>query len=167
MTAVQRFLVAHVLVATAAFAFAFAQAEQLLASLAVIAVGALWLAALRRDAGPVSSIFMNLLVMGGAAAFLLGGTGILPLVGAVAALGAWDLAHFYQRLRAADRVDEASGVGRDHLKRLGLVESLGFLIGLLGLTTRMQISFWWEVLLAILAMIGLTRLIRYVRSEID
>ncbi len=167
MTTVQRFLVGHILVAVAAFAIAYAQIGVLLAALGIIGVGALWLAAQQRDPGPISSLFMDLLILSGAIAFLLNGPGWLLLIGTVAALGGWDLANFYQRLRTVDRIDEKSGLGREHLKRLGFVEALGFLIGLLGLTTRMQLSFWWVVLLAILAMIGLTRLIKHVRSEID
>jgi hypothetical protein len=86
----------------------------------------------------------------------------MMLIVMVATLGAWDLDHFLYRLSGIDHVDYSTGLGRDHLRRLGMVEGLGFLAGLLALTIHTHIPFGWTALLVLLAVIGVRWLIGYV-----
>ena len=80
---------------------------------AVLTVGALWLLghmrALRRKSAltRASSAALVMLAAAAAVAVLVAVGGGLPVLGLVAALVAWDLDQFAQRMRAAGRVDGA------------------------------------------------------------
>jgi hypothetical protein len=87
------------------------------------------------------------------------------LLGFFFAVGAWDLDHVTQRLHRVERVEFDTGLGRAHLLRLAQVEAAGLLIGFIPLVIRAQISFWWIVLLAFLAVVGISRLVTFVRRE--
>ena len=90
---------------------------------------------------------------------------IFLLTGVVFSIGAWDLDHFLQRLNRADRVELVSGLGREHLRRLLLVEAVGLLIGLAALNFQTRVGFWFEALLVFLVVIGISRIVARVRKE--
>jgi hypothetical protein len=165
MNTILRVFWAHILVAIAALAIGYALAQLLVFSLVIVFLGAAWYLAQQRHGSGLEALLLYLFVIAGAAGFWLGIPGWLALVAVVAVLGAWDLDHFLQRLNAVSRVEFDSGLGREHLRRLVLVEGLGFFAGLLALTTHMNISFWWEALLVLLAFIGIRQLIMYVRKQ--
>ncbi len=165
MSAIQRVFVAHLLVAVAALAVGYARAGQLLVSLVIVLLGTAWVFTQQRLGNGLTGILLFLFILAGAVGFLFMLPGWLLLIAVVAALGAWDLDHFLKRLNAVERVDFASGVGREHLRRLGMVEGLGILDGLLGLTFRFVISFWWEALIVLLGVICIWAVVRFVRKQ--
>ena len=82
------------------------------------------------------------------------------LIGVVAALAAWDLAHFAAHLRGAGAIPPPAELTRAHLRRLAIVVAAGLLLGGIALGIRVELTFGWALLAAALAIIGLSRLLR-------
>jgi hypothetical protein len=87
------------------------------------------------------------------------------LAGAIGALFAWDLTEFDRRVIQAAREDDVPGLERRHLIRLTFVAGAGFLFSLVGMLVRLQFSFEWAGFLAILAALGVTQLVAWMRRE--
>lgn len=165
MNLILRIFWAQMLVGVAALAVGYAAAGHIFVSLIFVFLGSVWFTSQQQKGSGLEGILLTLFFMAGGIGFWLGAPGGLMLVAGVATLGAWDLDHFLQRLSIVERVDYDTGLGREHLRRLGMVEGLGLLAGLLALTSRITLSFWWEVLLALLAVLGIRAVIRFVRKQ--
>ncbi|MEW5938864.1 MAG: hypothetical protein AB1750_04325 [Chloroflexota bacterium] len=85
------------------------------------------------------------------------------LAGAVGALFAWDLSEFSHRVRLSDLDDDVRGLERRHLLRLTLVAGAGFAFALIGMFTSLKFSFEWTAFLALLAALGVTQLVSWMR----
>lgn len=96
---------------------------------------------------------------------------IWMLVGAVAALCAWDLDHFARRLRHAawDRVSaqRRETMERAHLGHLLPVAAVGLLLAMAALRVEVHLTFFMALLLALLALIGLSWAIGLLRRAGD
>ncbi len=167
MIRIERFFVSHMLVAVAALAIGLAASETapVVCSLVIVILGLVWYSSQQRRTSGSEGLFLFLFIFSSALGIWFGSPAWLMLIGAVSSIGAWDLDHFVQRLGQVDYVDLESGLGREHLRRLFLVEVVGLLVGLAALTIRAQISFWWEALLVMLVVIGLSRIVARVRKE--
>ena len=94
-----------------------------------------------------------------------GFTTIWMLLGALGGLLGWDLADFARRLSYAAPTDDIVGMERRHLVRAGIVAALGLGIALLSLVIRInRLAFEVAVGLALLAALGLTRLVMRLRK---
>ncbi len=104
----------------------------------------------------------------------LAGTGItlgLPSVGMLvsllAALTAWDLDDLRQALESGAGVQRAASMQRQHLQRLLVVDALGLVLGLVALQVRTRLTLGLALLLGLLAILGLSRAIAFLRRESD
>lgn len=158
---------AHLLVATAGLVAGCLLGEMWGVGLFFLLVGLGWLAAQIRGAAGVSGVVMYIFLIGAAVLSFGPLPGWMGVAIAVAALGAWDLDHFLQRLRSVDRVDYETGVGRDHLRRLATVEALGLAAGIAAQAFRLRLPFWWEALLVVLAVLGISKVIGFVRQQAE
>jgi hypothetical protein len=83
----------------------------------------------------------------------------LPAVGMLAALvlalAAWDLDRLAARLRSADFTHREATLVRSHLLWLSGACGLGLLVGGAATAVRLELGFWWTLLLALLAAGGL------------
>jgi hypothetical protein len=87
------------------------------------------------------------------------------LFGLVAALAAWDLARFSQRLQQARQViDEASLIWA-HLQRLLIIAGLGLLLGEIALAVRLEFNLGWALLLGLLLILGLSQVTNLIRRQ--
>ena len=86
------------------------------------------------------------------------------LVGTVAALSAWDLDQFEQHLRQAGRIAGRAEMERRHLLRLALVDTVGFLLGMVALQLQVRFSFFAALLMAALLALGTGELVVYLRT---
>jgi hypothetical protein len=134
---------------------------------AVLAAGALWLLAQWRARPWASPAGLVVQAAAAAAAILLGFGGGWPVLALVAALVAWDLDQFSQRMRAAGRVDDALGQERRHVRRLMVVAGLGGLLGLAALGLQVRLSFGLALLMAVVMMLCLSLVIGYMRRAGD
>lgn len=163
MNNILRFFWVQLLAAVASLAVGYALGQHRLTALLLVLFGFIWLTARQRNSPGMGGLVVTVFLLAGGLGPLFGAPAWLMLVSMVASLGAWDLDHFLLRLSGIDQVDYSTGLGRSHLTRLGLVQGLGFLAGLLALTLRTSIPFAWTMLLVLLAVIGVRWLIGYVR----
>ncbi len=167
MKLVNTFFLVHLFIAVAALAVAFALGGSIVLALVVILTGGFWAYANQRDVHGLEFLILMALTMACVALFFWFSAPIwLPLVAMIAALGAWDLDYFLQRLKVASHDGISPRLGIEHLKRLGIAEGLGLLLGIVGMTMRAQISFWVAVGLALVTAIGLSQLVRYLRKQL-
>jgi hypothetical protein len=164
---VQRFFWAQLLFAVSALSVGHALIPRMEFAIGAVFLGLVWYMAQRRWAG--GSENMLLFAFTGAAALGLywGAPPLLMLLVVVFSLGAWDLDHFTQRLHRVERVEFDSGLGRTHLLRLAKVEAAGLALALVPLLIRLRLDFWWVVLMGLLAVIGLSRVVAFVRRETE
>ncbi len=134
---------------------------------AVLAAGGLWLLGHRRSLPWTSSLCLVVQTVAAAVAVLYGVWGGWPVISLVAALVAWDLDEFAQRMRAAERVDDAPGQERRHIQRVLVVAGIGGLLAIVGLVLQVRLSFGLALLLAALAMLGLSLIIGIMRRAGD
>ena len=167
MKLIERFFILHLLVATTALAIAFALGGVLPAALGMAVIGAFWYYANLRNSHGLEFLLLMIYLLASEAIFywLQSLPGWLPLLAVTAALGTWDLDYFLQRLKIVELDKINPLLGAAHLRRLGIAEGLGLLFGIAALTAHTQISFWPAVVLALLAAIGLSRIIDYLRKQ--
>ncbi len=91
----------------------------------------------------------------------------LMIVALAAALANWDLHYFRRRLAAAAHVVAPGPIVGAHLRRLAVVVGGGSGLGLLALFVRVRYSMGTVVLLSLLALVGLSRAVAYVRRASD
>lgn len=129
----------------------------------IVVLGALWALQQQRGRTWASSAGLVFAVITGAAGFLAGvGAGWL-LAGVVAALSAWDLDQFAQRLREVGQVPGRPEMERRHVWRLALAAAIGLLLGLTALQVQVRFTFFAALLLAALVALGVGELIVYLR----
>ena len=167
MITIQRVFWAQMLAAVAALAIGYAVAGLLFVSLISVVLGAMWFSSQQRRGAGLAGLLLTVFLWAGAIGMWVGVPGWLSIIAATATLGAWDLDHFLQRLREMERVEFDTGLGREHLRRLGVVQAVGLLAGLTGLSFHFKIPFWWEALLVLLAVIGIRQLIWFVRKQME
>lgn len=167
MITIQRLFWAQMLIAVAGMAIGYAVAGSLFVSLVFVILGVMWLSAQMRKGSGLENFLLVVFLLAAGLGCWFGVPIWLSLITVVAALGAWDLDHFLQRLSIVERVEFDTGLGREHLRRLGIVQGLGMLGGIVALILRARISFWWEALLVLLALIGIQQVIRFVRKLME
>lgn len=86
------------------------------------------------------------------------------LAGALGALIAWDLADFMRRAEHASPEDDVQALTRRHLLRLMIIVAIGLVLALVGMITRLEFSFEWTAFLALLAAIGVTQLVGWMKK---
>ena len=131
------------------------------------AVGFLWLLGLWRDWGWMASVGLACFVGAAAVALWLGVGAGWALLCVAAALSAWDMDHFAQRLGRVGRGDGALDLERRHLERLLIVNGLGLLLGAVALRIKIEFGFGVALLLGLLAVLGLSQAIGFLRRESD
>jgi hypothetical protein len=132
-----------------------------------VAVGCLWLIGLRRGWSGTDTLglvgFTGLATVG----VLLALAAPILLAGQVAALAAWDLDRFAERMRSAGRVEDAADLTRAHLVRLLAATGTGLVLGSVALGMQLPLSFGWALLLAALIILGLSRAIGWLNRAGD
>ena len=151
--------------AACALALGYATSRLWTGALFIAALGVLWLLGRRYGWGWVASVALVFFVGAAVVGLWLNlGAGWM-LLGVVAALCAWDLDHFAQRLMSVGRVERERELERAHLQRLLIVSGLGFLLAAVALGINVKLNFGAVFLLALLAVLGLSRAIGFLRRE--
>ncbi len=160
---ISRSLTISIVLAGAALGTAYALANLWIPG-AVISLVGLALA-LRRHRTAAGGAWLMVVVVSGLAAVgaWIGLDPWLLLLGLIASLSAWDLDAFARQVKAADAVEPALE-GR-HLRRLLVVDGIGLLLAGLALTVQVRLSFGLAVAVAIVALVGLSRAIGFLRRN--
>jgi len=133
----------------------------------IVALGAFWLLAQRRGWDWIASV--ELVIFVGTAVVGLGLTSRAGwmLLGVVAALAAWDLDHFAQRMKKGGHIEGAQALERRHLLRLLVVSGLGLLLAAVALEIKITLQMGTALLLGVLAILCLSRAVGFLRRESD
>lgn len=158
-------LTVSILAAASAMAAAYALGGRWLPALAVLLLGALWIAVERTGWSWAASLMLGLFSFAATAGAWQGLNPVLLVVGMVGALSAWDLDHFTRQLRSVDDVEEERSLSRRHLRRLLVVDALGLASAGVALTVRVRLSFGVALVLGLVAILGLSQAIGFVRRE--
>jgi hypothetical protein len=135
------------------------------ASFALLAMAAIGLVFLWRGWGWFLSILLVLFTGSAAAGIYLEVTAVLMYLGLLAILLAWDQEHFASRIKSTGRVGSLASLTKAHYMRLAWVSLAGlFLVGLANLV-QIEFTFSIAVLLASLAVLGLSQGIAYLRRS--
>lgn len=113
----------------------------------------------------------SLLLVGFTALSVLGILINLPpfgfLIGLLAALSAWDLDRFEQRIRQAGKIENERAVVLKHFLNLAAVDGLGLIVGSMALLLRIRLDFGLVLLVGLVAVIGLSLVFNYIKREIS
>ena len=164
---IERAFLIHLLITTGTLAIGFAAGGALTLAFFTVLLGGLWFFANLRGVRGLETPLLLLAALGAAATFyFIPMPPVAALLAVVAALGTWDLDFFLQRLRMVERLDNDALLGRDHLRRLGIAEGAGLLLGLLALSIQLRMGVGMILLAILFAAIGISFAIRYLRDEI-
>jgi hypothetical protein len=131
----------------------------------IMALAALWLVGQWRGWHWVDA--MGLAVYCGVAAtgMWLGlGAGWM-LAGLVVTLSAWDLAAFARWAQNLKPAEKAAVLVRQHLLRLLIVDAAGLLLAGAALTMRLRLGLALTLLLGLVAILGVSRVIAFLRHQ--
>lgn len=85
------------------------------------------------------------------------------VVGALGGLLAWDLSDFARRLRCAPPRRDMQTLEKVHLARLAILFVFGLLLATGAMLLQLRFTFEWALLLALVAALGITRLVAWLR----
>ena len=85
--------------------------------------------------------------------------------GAIGGLMAWDLTDFRYRERYAASNEERRAMESRHLLRLSIVALLGFGFASVAMILKFQFNFEWALVLAVVAVLGITQLVSWFRKR--
>jgi hypothetical protein len=153
--------------ATGALLAGYALGDLWVWALPILGFAALWLLGQRSGLKWVPSLGLLLFIGLTAIGLWLTLSAGLMLLGMIATLATWDLESFLQRMEGAERVDHRNDLERRHLRRLLMVEGLGILLTFAALSFNVSFGFGSALLLGLLAMVGLSRTIGFLRRESD
>jgi hypothetical protein len=134
---------------------------------AVGLLAVLWLLGYWRGLAWVATVGLVGFVAAAALGLLMGLAAGWMVLGLLAALCAWDLHRFVQRLRRVERVEAQGDLERRHLQRLLAVAGLGLLAAFLALRIEVRLTFLMALFLGLLAVWGLSRAVATLRRESD
>jgi hypothetical protein len=129
----------------------------------LLAIGAFWLyAGWRRWAWASSGIVLLLVAGAGYGLWIELSPGWM-IAGALGSLLAWDLSEFMRRLDVAPQTDDLRGMKRRHLARLTIVALVGLLLASISMLVRVEFTLEWIMLLTLIAVLGVTQLVGWLR----
>ncbi|MFP3896337.1 MAG: hypothetical protein ACLFV5_05825 [Anaerolineales bacterium] len=164
---ITKILVACTILAALITALGYGLGGLWIGALMSIAVGSLWLLGQRRDWPWIAPLALVCFVGAAMVALWLGLAPGLFLLGVVLALSAWDLDHFARRVNSVGRIEEAHHLRRRHMGRLVAVNASSLIFGGAALAIEIQLDFYIILLLALLAVVGLSQSIRFLQSGGD
>lgn len=133
----------------------------------VMGAGLLWLLGEIKGRAGVSEAGLITLTGLAALGVYLDKPAIWMLLGAVAALAAWDTSLFLRRLAQTGRVENETAVRRAHWQRLAATAGLGLVLGGLALGVAIPMTFGWAVLLGLVTVVSLSWVVGSLRRRIN
>ncbi len=131
----------------------------------LVLLSLLWNWGQRRGLVILDSIFLVLYTLAAAVGILAGGPPILALLTLIAAISAWDLGHFYQRLRLVQDEADVNQMSKRHLARWAILASLSLVLPLVAYSIRFELSLGVAILIGFLAVLGLSRVVSFLSRE--
>ena len=159
-------LVVSITISTAAISVSFLTASLWVPAAVVILLGIVWIGAYISGRGPwITWAMTGLFTAAAAVGAWLELRAFLLVVGLTAAVSAWDLDHHRRNMENADLVERRTLVDQRHVRRLAVVDAISLIAALAALRVRIRLSFSVAILLGLVALIGLSRVMTFLRSE--
>jgi hypothetical protein len=153
--------------ATCALVIGYAKDGLWIWTLPILGFAVLWLEGKRRGLKWVASVEFPLFVGFAVIGIWQELSFELMLLGMIAALAAWDMDYFQQRLEDVKRVSQREDLERKYLQRLLIIEASGAILAFTAVSLTVTFGFGSALLLGLFAVIGLSRTIRFLRRESD
>lgn len=150
--------------ATGALIFGYALLGLWVSAPFFLLLGGLWIIGWRRNWGVASVLLFCFLAAAGVGVLM----GVWPgwmLLGVTASLCAWDLEGFRKGIKGGWRAEAVPEMERRHLRRLGLVSGAGLLLAAAAMLVRVRFTFGLALLVALLAVWGITGIVRGARRD--
>ena len=154
--------VISVLMGVGSLAYAYAVVVPL--SRGLLILGAIWLFAGRKRWTWFSTIMLLLLVTLAGIGLWFGFSPGWMISGALGGLMAWDLTDFMRRLHFAPLMEDTRELERRHLTRLTIVALAGVFLASIAMLVRLEFTFEWVMLLTLVAVLGITQLVAWLRK---
>jgi len=152
-----------VLIGVGSLAFAYTSRDLDLVVQGLLAFGLFWVYAGWKRWNLVSSAGILILVaLAGYGLWIELSTGWM-IAGTLGGLLAWDLSEFMRRMDVAPDSEDMSGMQRRHIARLTLVAVLGLSLASIAMLVRVEFTLEWMMLLSLIAVLGLTQLVTWLR----
>jgi hypothetical protein len=129
------------------------------------AVGLLGILGQRANKSGMTEVAVALFVVAATAGAVLNLSMLVLVVGVIAALSAWNLDGLARELASVDAVKHQRVLQESYLKRLLLVDGLSFLLAAAAATVRLRLSFSIALLVALVGLVGLSRVLRFIRGR--
>jgi hypothetical protein len=136
-------------------------------ALPCLALGALWLIGFARRWVGLGSLMLLAFIIAAGVGVSLSQSAIWAPPTVVLALAAWDLERFGARLRLADTSQETRELERRHLRRLFAVSGLSLALAWAAMGSRLKLDMAVALALGLLAILGLSQVIRSLARESD
>lgn len=157
--------VISVLMGVGSLAYAYANVGLTPLVQGLLILGVLWLFAGRRRWTWFSTIALLLLVTLAGMGLWFGLSPGWMIAGALGGLMAWDLTDFMRRLQFAPLMDDTRPLERRHLTRLTIVALVGVFLASIAILVRLEFTFAWGVVLTLVAVLGMTQLVTWLRRS--
>jgi hypothetical protein len=164
---IEKLCMAGISASTLLLLSAFGLARHWIIVLVIALAGILWWYGWRRKLSWISSFFLVGFILVCVLGLWIVLNPILLVCGLVAALTAWDLERFHQRIERIDRIEMEKLVIRKHLMRLGVVNGAGLAVGIAALMLRINLDLFWILVLGLIAVVGLTQVYSVVRKALS
>jgi hypothetical protein len=134
--------------------------------LAFLPISLLWILSRLRTWVWGNPLCFLLFLLSAAASTWLAIHPFVPLVAVTAALIAWDMNIWNSVIKDTQRVDWEKRPVRNHIRRLGVVIAIGFILSSVALTLSFEIPFTWALLLGLILTIALSRTVSFLRHPV-
>lgn len=161
------FLFVSIILAVVTLAVGFAIAGFWPVSIGAILMGLLWFLAQWRSWPRIINLcIVTFLGIAAAGGWIYVTVGWL-LVGVVATLMAWDSGNFLIRLEQAEYVRHRAKLEKAHGQRLVIIAGIALLLGGVALNIQLSLNIWWGIFWSIVAIFGLSQIVRRLRRETE
>jgi hypothetical protein len=152
------------LIGLGSLAFSYDNAGQTSLALILVSFGVIWIYAVWRRWNWISVIGIFLCLSLAAYGLWVDLSTGWMIAGALGGLMAWDLAGFMRRQHNAPKTEELSGLQRRHLARLTIVAALGLFLSSISMFISLEFTFEWMVVLTLIAILGISQMIAWLRK---
>lgn len=135
------------------------------ASIGIILLGIVWIAALIRGFPLISAFGFPIFVLLSIVGIWLDLSPWLMLTSITASLVTWDLIHFNERLQMIGDFEDRRRMERSHFLRLGIVLGVGVVGYDIAMQVHIDLTFGGAALLALLGIWGVSALVYRLRSR--
>ncbi|MCP4356551.1 MAG: hypothetical protein GY796_00840 [Chloroflexi bacterium] len=160
-------LYATILMANLLLAVGFVVNGRIEGLIVILPLAAFWLAGEWRGWRWAGSMGLFLYALAAMGAIWLNVAPILAILGLVTAVAAWDMSNFNRLLNSMNQIYQEDLLNQQYRRRLISVAALGAVSAILATTVQISFSFAAALFLGLVAIVGFSLAISFLRQESD